>query len=123
MSDESGLVGFVPGAPFSLQHSLLITHHSSPTTSPDEGDMKPERQLDDLLAACVAEFVARNGAARTLKQRLDDVGGGLFPLADHLTFRRVYFNRRAEEFLRLWYRFSETLQFEDWFGKWYRTPD
>jgi len=84
--------------------------------------MKSERQLDDLLAVFIAEFVARNGAARTLKQRLDDVGVGFFPLADHLTFRTDHIDRRAEEFLRLGYRFSETLQYEDWFAKVYRKP-
>ncbi len=84
--------------------------------------MTPERQLDDLLAAYVADFVSRNAAARTLKQRLDEAGVGFFPIADHLTFRTDHVDRRAEEFLRLGYMFSETLQYEDWFAKVYRKP-
>ena len=84
--------------------------------------MRLERQLDDLLAAYVTDFVSRNAAARTLKQRLDEAGVGFFPVADHLTFRTDHVDRRAEEFLRLGYVFSETLQYEDWFAKVYRKP-
>jgi catechol 2,3-dioxygenase-like lactoylglutathione lyase family enzyme len=80
------------------------------------------QQLDERLAAYVADFVARNQAARILKQRLDEVGVGLFPLADHLTFRTDDIDRRAEEFLKLGYAFSETLNYDDWFAKVYRKP-
>nr|MBI3614015.1 VOC family protein [Nitrospirota bacterium] len=84
--------------------------------------MNSPRQLDDLLARYVADFVTRNAAARTLKQALDDVGVGLFPLADHITFRTDDIDRRAEEFLALDYAFSETLNYNDWFAKVYRKP-
>lgn len=84
--------------------------------------MTSDRELDELLARYVADFVARNAAARTLKKGLDDVGVGFFPTADHLTFRTDDIDRRAEEFLRLGYAFSETLQYEDWFAKVYRKP-
>jgi hypothetical protein len=82
--------------------------------------MKPERQLDDLLHAYIADFVTRNSAARAIKQQLDEVGVGLVPLADHLTFRTDHIDRRAEEFLGLGYAFSDTLEYEDWFAKIYR---
>jgi hypothetical protein len=81
-----------------------------------------ERQLDQLLSGYLDDFIRRNGAARILKRQLDDVGVGFWPLADHLTFRTHDIDRRAEEFLRLGYQFSETLQYEDWFAKVYRKP-
>ena len=84
--------------------------------------VKPERQLDELLSGYIADFVARNGAARTLKQQLDRVGVGFVPLADHLTFRTDDIDRRAEEFIGLGYRFSETIEYQDWFAKVYRKP-
>ncbi|MBI4400407.1 MAG: VOC family protein [Nitrospirae bacterium] len=75
-----------------------------------------------MLAAYVSDFVARNAAARTLKKGLDEVGVGFSPSADHLTFRTDDIDRRAEEFLRLGYAFSETIQYKDWFAKVYRKP-
>lgn len=80
------------------------------------------RALDELLSMYVEDFVRRNTAARMLKGRLDEVGVGLFPLADHLTFRTSDIDRRAQEFLDLGYTFSETLHYDDWFAKVYRKP-
>jgi len=84
--------------------------------------MTSTRQLDETLSKYVADFVARNAAARTLKLQLDEVGVGFFPLADHLTFRTDDIDRRAQEFLELGYTFSETLHYDDWFAKVYRKP-
>lgn len=84
--------------------------------------MSPDRRLDSLLSEYISDFVARNSAARTLKQQLDEVGVGLVPVADHLTFRTDSIDRRAEEFLHLGYTFSDTLEYEDWFAKIYRKP-
>jgi len=84
--------------------------------------MPSARQLDDLLARYVADFVARNAAARILKDSLERVGVGFFPLADHITFRTDDIDRRAEEFLALGYAFSDTLHYADWFAKVYRKP-
>ncbi len=84
--------------------------------------MTAARPLDDLLSTYVEDFVRRNKAARTLKTRLDEIGVGLFPLADHLTFRTDDIDRRAQEFLTLGYVFSETLHYDDWFAKVYRKP-
>ncbi len=80
----------------------------------------PERELDERLARYVADFVARNRAATLLKEKLDAVGVGLYPLADHLTFRTHDIDRRAEEFLALGYHFSETIEYQDWYAKVYR---
>lgn len=82
--------------------------------------MTSPRQLDDLLRTYIADFVARNRAAQALKKGLDEIGIGFSPSADHLTFRTDDVDRRAEEFLRLGYTFSERLEYEDWFAKVYR---
>jgi catechol 2,3-dioxygenase-like lactoylglutathione lyase family enzyme len=84
--------------------------------------MTSPRQLDDLLRTYIADFVARNRAAKALKKGLDEVGVGFSPSADHLTFRTDDIDRRADEFLRLGYAFSERLEYEDWFAKVYRKP-
>ncbi|MGH7230839.1 MAG: VOC family protein [Nitrospiraceae bacterium] len=84
--------------------------------------MTPTGRLDDLLAAYVSDFISRNQAAQVLKRGLDELGVGFSPLADHLTFRTDDIDRRAEEFLRLGYVFSDTLEYEDWFAKIYRKP-
>jgi catechol 2,3-dioxygenase-like lactoylglutathione lyase family enzyme len=84
--------------------------------------MDTAHQLDDLLSAYVSDFVTHNAAARALKQGLDRVGVGFFPLADHLTFRTSDIDRRAEEFLALGYSLSETLHYDDWYAKVYRKP-
>lgn len=80
------------------------------------------RELDDLLARYISDFIARNRTAQVLKQGLDNVGVGFFPSADHLTFRTTDIDRRAEEFLRLGYVYSETIEYEDWYAKVYRKP-
>lgn len=82
----------------------------------------PDQELDELLAWYIADFVARNRAAALLKDRLHTVGVGFYPLADHLTFRTHNINRRAEEFCKLGYRYSETIEYQDWFAKVYRRP-
>lgn len=84
--------------------------------------MAGARELDEVLARYTADFVARNAAARILKQRLDEVGVGFFPLADHLTFRTDDIDRRAQEFLPLGYAYSETIEYDDWYAKVYRKP-
>jgi len=80
------------------------------------------RQLDDILATYIADFIARNKAARIIKDSLDRIGIGFFPVVDHLTFRTTGIDRRAEEFTNLGYTLSETLSFQDWYAKVYRKP-
>jgi|SRR5579884_3506199 len=84
--------------------------------------MASDRDLDERLARYVADFVTRNRAARVLKERLDQVGVGLWPVADHLTFRTYDIERRAEEFLPFGYAAAERLEYEDWFARVYRKP-
>lgn len=84
--------------------------------------MTARRQLDELLAAYVADFVSRNHAAQIIKAGLDRVGIGFFPVTDHLTFRTEDIDRRAEEFIKLGYSLSDTLAYQDWYAKVYRKP-
>ena len=84
--------------------------------------MKSERRLDELLSGYMLDFVTRNLAARTLKRRLDDIGVGFTPLADHLTIRTDDIDRRAEEFLPFGFTLSDTIDYQDWFAKVYRKP-
>lgn len=82
--------------------------------------MDDNRALDALLERMVADYVARNRAARVLKELLDQAGIGLSPVIDHVTLRTMDIDRRAEEFVDLGYAYSETLEYNDWFAKVYR---
>lgn len=82
--------------------------------------MDQAMELDKLIERMVADYVARNRAATVLKELLDAAGVGFYPVADHLTLRTLDIDRRAEEYLRLGYAHSDTLQYDDWYAKVYR---
>lgn len=82
--------------------------------------MDTNRELDGLMERMVAEYVARNRAARTLKAMLDDAGVGFYPVVDHVTLRTLDIDRRAEQFVSLGYVYDETLHYDDWYAKVYR---
>ncbi len=84
--------------------------------------MEHGAELDALLDGLLNDYLSRNLAARVLKAGLDEVGVGFKPLVDHLTIRTLDIERRAEEFVRLGYAYSETLLYDDWFAKIYRAP-
>ncbi len=73
-------------------------------------------------------FVRNNRAAGILKEHLDKVGIGLFPLVDHITVRTLDVDRRSREFLRLGFKWDKTvgvggvLEYDDWWAKVYRKP-
>jgi len=79
-------------------------------------------QLERTLHAYIREYVSQNRAALIAKGVLDAAGTGLRPLVDHITFRTRNIDRRAEEFVRLGYVYSETLEYRDWYAKVYRLP-
>lgn len=83
-----------------------------PKTQPEE--------LEHLIQSYIQEYLSRNRAARILRDGLDRVGVGFRPVMDHITIRTNDVDRRAEEFVRLGYRYSETLEYGDWFAKVYR---
>lgn len=82
--------------------------------------MERGAELDALIARMVQDFLAKNRAARVLREALDAAGVGFSPVMDHLTIRTMDIDRRAEEFIRLGYVYSETLEYADWFAKVYR---
>ncbi|HEY6974349.1 MAG TPA: VOC family protein [Nitrospiraceae bacterium] len=82
--------------------------------------MDQAAQLDTLISRMIDAYVSRNHAARVLRGLLEEAGVGFYPVADHLTLRTLDIDRRAEEYTRLGYAYSETLQYDDWYAKVYR---
>jgi hypothetical protein len=82
--------------------------------------MEPSVELDALIARMIHNYVSRNRAATLLRDLLDAAGVGFYPVADHLTLRTLDIDRRAEEFTRLGYGYSETIEYADWYAKVYR---
>ena len=77
-------------------------------------------ELDALIARMIDNYVSRNRAATLLRDLLNAAGVGFYPVADHLTLRTLDIDQRAEEFTRLGYGYSETIEYEDWYAKVYR---
>ena len=77
-------------------------------------------ELDALISRMIDAYVSRNRAATVLQELMQDAGVGFYPVADHLTLRTLDIDRRAEEYTRLGYAYSETLQYDDWYAKVYR---
>ena len=82
--------------------------------------MNRKIELEELVHQLVQDYVTRNSAARIMRDTLCGAGIGLFPVLDHITVRTLAIDRRAEEFVRLGYAYSETLHYEDWWAKVYR---
>ena len=77
-------------------------------------------ELDALISRMIGEYISRNRAAKVLRDLLEAAGVGFYPVADHLTLRTLNIDRRAEEYTRLGYGHSETIEYEDWYAKVYR---
>ena len=82
--------------------------------------MDQSAQLDALIARMIDDYVSGNRAAKALRDSLDKAGVGFYPVADHLTLRTLNIDQRAEEFTRLGYGYSETIEYQDWYAKVYR---
>jgi 4-hydroxyphenylpyruvate dioxygenase-like putative hemolysin len=82
--------------------------------------MEPGVELDLLIAKMIDDYVSRNRAAKVLRDLLDEAGVGFYPVADHLTLRTLDIDRRAAEFTKLGYGYSETIEYQDWYAKVYR---
>ncbi|WP_455241637.1 VOC family protein [Petrachloros mirabilis] len=82
--------------------------------------MDTNRELDSLLDRMIAEYVARNRAAKMLKTMLDEAGVGFYPVVDHVTLRTLDIDRRAMQFVALGYVYDETIEYGDWYAKVYR---
>jgi catechol 2,3-dioxygenase-like lactoylglutathione lyase family enzyme len=79
-------------------------------------------RLEDVVHELVKDYVTQNRAARIMRDGLAEAGVGLFPVLDHITVRTLAIDKRAEEFVRLGYTYSETLHYQDWWAKVYRAP-
>ncbi|MBA3965279.1 MAG: hypothetical protein H0X47_05810 [Nitrospirales bacterium] len=84
--------------------------------------MKQGIELEQVITRYINDYVARNHAANMMRQALDEIGVGLFPVVDHITIRTGSIDPRAEEFLLLGYAYAETLEYDDWWAKVYRAP-
>jgi hypothetical protein len=49
-------------------------------------------------------------------------GVGLRPVIDHIAFRTLHVDKRAEEFIRYGYQHTETIEYGNWFARVYRRP-
>ena len=78
--------------------------------------------VEEVIGGYVEEYVSRNQAATIVRNALEEIGIGLFPVVDHITVRTLSIDERAEEFLEHGYRYSETLEYDDWWAKVYRAP-
>jgi catechol 2,3-dioxygenase-like lactoylglutathione lyase family enzyme len=89
----------------------------------------PHRDRAEVVVArYIQQFVLNNRSARRIKEELDEVGIGLWPVVDHITIRTLDVDRRAKEFLRLGFQWDRTvgkdgiLEYDDWWAKVYRKP-
>lgn len=81
--------------------------------------------LEALLKRYTDDFISQNQAARTLAEGLKVLGVGLWPIVDHLTFRTLDVEKRAQEFLKNKYQYDSRLgilEYNNWFAKVYRKP-
>ena len=81
--------------------------------------------LETLLQSYVEDFIQQNHAAHVLSDGLRVVGTGFWPIIDHLTFRTLDVEKRAEEFLKHKYVYDSKLgilEYDNWFAKVYRKP-
>lgn len=79
-------------------------------------------ELDALIGKFLGDYLARNRAAKALREMLDEAGVGIVPVLDHLTLRTLNIDTRAHAFERLGYAYAETLEYNDWYAKVYRAP-
>ena len=84
--------------------------------------MSQTTNLEQVIAEYVEAYVSRNQAATIIRDALEEIGIGLFPVVDHITVRTLSIDERAKEFLEHGYEYSETLEYEDWWAKVYRAP-
>ena len=84
--------------------------------------MSQATNLEHAISHYVADYVSKNQAAMIIRDGLEEIGIGLFPVLDHITVRTLSIDDRGQEFLEQGYAYSETLEYEDWWAKVYRAP-
>ena len=88
---------------------------------------RPPRKdpIEQMIAVYVSDYVKNNRAARVLSSGLQVLGIGIRPVIDHITFRTLDVNKRAQAFLDLGFVYDTTLaviEYENWWAKVYRKP-
>ncbi len=79
--------------------------------------------VEAVVCAYVYEFIQNNRAARVVSDGLRVLGVGLRPVIDHITFRTLNVDERAQEFLQLGFEQDAKLgiiEHENWWAKVYR---
>jgi len=79
--------------------------------------------VEAVISAYVYEFIQNNRAARIVSDGLRVLGIGLRPVIDHITFRTLSVDERAQEFLQLGFEQDVKLgiiEHENWWAKVYR---
>lgn len=84
--------------------------------------MNQATNLERVIGDYVKDYISRNQAALIVRDALEEIGIGLFPVLDHITVRTLSIDDRSQEFLDHGYAFSETLEYDDWWAKIYRAP-
>jgi hypothetical protein len=84
--------------------------------------MSQATNIECVINEYVADYVSKNRAALIVRDALEEIGIGLFPVLDHITVRTLSIDDRAQEFLDHGYAYSETLEYDDWWAKVYRAP-
>ena len=84
--------------------------------------MSHDHSLEQVIMKYVLEYISRNRAAQLVRDSLNEIGVGIFPILDHITVRTLSIDDRAQEFLEHGYAYSETLEYDDWWAKVYRAP-
>ena len=79
--------------------------------------------LETLLQRYIDDFTGQNQSAKVIADGLRVIGIGFWPVIDHITFRTLDVDKRAEEFLKLKYTYDTklgVLEYDNWFAKVYR---
>ncbi len=81
--------------------------------------------IEQMMAAYVSDFVKNNKAARVVAGGLQVLGIGFRPVIDHITFRTLDVEKRAQAFLDLGFVYDAKLgmiEYDNWWAKVYRKP-
>ena len=81
--------------------------------------------LEKLLRGYLDAFIANNRAAKVVADGMRVVGIGFRPIIDHLTFRTLNVEKRAQEFLAYGYAYDAKLgmiEYDNWWARVYRKP-
>ncbi len=79
------------------------------------GFASSQDSLEKILGAYIDDYLSKNKAARVIASGLRVLGIGFRSIIDHMTFRTLDVDKRAQEFLRLGYAYDTQLGIIDGF--------